>query len=331
MSAPAPGREVGPGEMARAIADDPGPCTLATHRNPDGDAIGSLLGLARALRAQGRDVLMWHPDRPPVPEELAFLLAPGEAIVTDLPADAAARTLIVLDCASERRLADAPPATLGRRILNIDHHHDNSRFGELNLVDAAASSTAELVARVLEAAGWPIDRTVAEPLYVGLVTDTGRFMYSNTSPEAHRVAGVLLAAGVDAAAMGRTLYESVPLVRARLLGRGLAGAETLLDGRLAYLALGPEDFAAAGTDDADGLVEALRGIRGVDVAAVALCRADGATRVSLRAANPAVDVSAIAHAEHGGGHPAAAGFTTHRSQDDLRRWLAAEVGSRLDG
>src|SRR5262249_62032553 len=127
--------------------------------------------------------------------------------------------------------------------LHTAHPHHTPRSAGPPLVAAAASGTAERVARVLEAAGWPIDRTVAEPLYVGLVTDTGRFMYSNTSPEAHRVAGVLLAAGVDAAAMGRTLYESVPLVRARLLGRGLAGAETLLDGRLAYLALGPETFA----------------------------------------------------------------------------------------
>jgi phosphoesterase RecJ-like protein len=325
------GPEVDVAGMARALAEDPGPFTLATHRNPDGDAIGSLLGLARALRDRGREVVAWHPDDPPVPEDLAFLLAPGEVVALELPADPTTRTLVAVDCANERRLADTPPAALGRRVLNIDHHHDNTRFGDLNLVDAGASSTAELVGRVLEAAGWPIDRAVAEPLYVGLVTDTGRFMYSNTTPEAHRVAGLLLAAGVDAAAMGRTLYESVPLARARLLGRGLAGAETLLDGRLVYLALGPDDFAAAGTDDADGLVEALRGIRGADVSAVALRLADGATRVSLRAANPAVDVSAIAHAEHGGGHPAAAGFTTRRAPDDLRRWLAAEVGSRLDG
>jgi phosphoesterase RecJ-like protein len=316
-------------DVARVLLEPERRFIVASHRNADGDAIGSMLGMARALGEHGRDVVAWHVDPEPVPEELAFMLAPGEEIAARLPEDAAKRTLLALDCASESRLSDRPPLELAREVVNLDHHHDNTRFGHLNLVDARASSTAEIVVHVLEAAGWALSRAVAEPLYVAVVTDTGRFSYSNATPEAHRVAGLMLDAGVEPAAISRRLYENLPLASVRLLGRALARAQPLLDGRLVLSVLTREDFAAAGGDDTEGVVEALRGVRGAEVAALARETGNGGHRVSLRAVGDAVDVSAIAHSMGGGGHRAAAGVTVDLTADGVAEWLRGAVAAQL--
>jgi phosphoesterase RecJ-like protein len=325
----ATGRDVGPEEVAAVLARPETRLVVATHRDPDGDAVGSMLGLWRCLVARGRDAVMWHAQDRPVPDDLSFLLRPREEIATEPPADAGRRTLVALDCASAVRLTDGPLRRLGGTVLNLDHHHDNTRFGDLNLVEPGASSTAEVVVHVLEALGWPVTGDVAEPLYVALVTDTGRFGYSNATPEAHRVAGLLVAAGADPAALARRLYEEMPPGRARLLGRALAGVDLELGGRLAVSVLRAAELAAAG-DDTEGIVEALRGIRGVAVAALLRELPEGSGyRVSLRAADERVDVSEIARQHGGGGHRAAAGVTVHRPLDEVRAWLLREVVARL--
>ena len=333
---PHPRREIVPRSMtvadvARWLVDETGPYAVATHRNPDGDAIGSLLAMTRALRQAGRDVVMWHPDTPAVGEDLAFLLRDGETIVSDLPDDLDDRVLVVLDCASAGRLSDHPPADLGRVIVNIDHHHDNGRFGDLNLIDGSASSTAEMVLGILDAARWPLDESIAEPLHVGLVTDTGRLSYSNVTPAALRADARFVETGIDVAAIARRLYENLPLEQARLMGIVYTKAERLLDGTLVVAVLDLADFASAGTDDADGAAEALRAIRGAEVGALVRHLHGGGLRASLRAASDRVDVSAIARAEGGGGHRAAAGVTSQRSATDFVAWLAAAVKAQLDG
>jgi len=324
-----PRRDAGPADIAAVLGDPDTPLVVATHRDPDGDAIGSMLGLWRALVARGRDAVMWHVQEHPVPDDLAFLLRPGERIAIEPPADGPRRTLVALDCASAVRLTDGPLGRLGGRVLNLDHHHDNTRFGDLNLVEPRASSTAEVIVHVVEALGWPLAADVAEPLYVALVTDTGRFGYSNATPEAHRVAGLLVAAGADPAALARRLYEEIPPGRARLLGRALGGVDLELDGRLAVGVLDAAQLAAGG-DDTEGIVEALRGIRGVAMAALLreLPGGDG-YRVSLRAADERVDVSEIARQHGGGGHRAAAGVTVHRPLAEVRAWLQREAARRL--
>jgi phosphoesterase RecJ-like protein len=316
--------------VADLLIDEGRRFIVASHQNPDGDAIGSMLGMGRALAAAGRDVVLWHPDPDPVPADLAFLLAPRERIRVDPPDDAAERTLLALDCASAARLGDRPPAELAGLVVNVDHHHDNTRFGDVNLVDGRASSTAELVLRLLRAAGLPLTRDVAEPLYVALVTDTGRFGYANATPEAHRAAAELIEAGVEPAPVSRRLYEERPLASVLLLGRALAGARALLDGRLVLGVLAEADFAAAGTDDTEGIPEALRGVRGAEVAALAREVPEG-WRVSLRAAGEAVDVSAIVRETGGGGHRAAAGGTFPGSLEELLPWLEGAVAAQLDG
>jgi bifunctional oligoribonuclease and PAP phosphatase NrnA len=324
-------RDVTRAEVAGVLARPGERLVVTAHHNPDGDAIGSMLGLGRALRAAGQDVVLAHPDPEPVPSDLAFLVAPGERILPAPPDDLPARVLVAVDCASGRRLWHEPVHEGARLVVNIDHHQDNTRFGDLNLVEPRASSTAEVIAGVLEAAGLPLTADVAGPLYVGLVTDTGRFGYSNTRPEAHRLAAALVEAGVDPAEMARRLYEEQPLDRLLLTGRALERARPLAGGRALGSVLTREDFAAVGGDDTEGIVEIMRGVRGVRAAAfVREAGPDGAWRVSLRAADDAVDVSEIARQEGGGGHRAAAGFSTGRDPDELLEWIGRELEARLD-
>ena len=290
-----------------------------------------MLGLARALRAAGADVVLAHPDPEPVPSDLTFLLSVGESIARELPADLGERVLVAVDCASAERLWELPAHEDARLVVNVDHHQDNTRFGDLNLIEPLASSTAEVVWGVLEQAGWPLTREVAEPLYVGMITDTGRFGYANTRPRTHRIAAAMIEAGVDPAALSRRLYEEQPLDRLLLMGRALESSRPLAGGRMLAAVLTGEDFDAAGGRDTEGIVEVMRGVRGMKAAAlVSEAGPEGMYRVSLRTADPNVDVSAIAREEGGGGHRAAAGFSTARPPEDLLRWLDAQMSARLD-
>lgn len=311
------------------LRDLTGGVLVATHRNPDGDAIGSLLAVARLLRARGLDVVMWHPDHPAVPAELTFMLLPGEEIVAHLPADAADRTMLALDCATAGRLGDAAVGDMAGRVVNIDHHHDNGRYGDVNLIDATMSSTAELVLAIMDAGGLELTADVAEPLHVGVVTDTGRLSYSNTTPATLRADARLVATGIDVAAIGRALYENAEFAQVRLTGIALARAARELDGRLVVSVLRDEDFHAAGTNDADGIAELLRGVRGAEVGALIRTTSEG-VRASLRAASDRVDVSAIARSLGGGGHRAAAGVSTTGTPEEFVSWLAAQVAKQLE-
>jgi phosphoesterase RecJ-like protein len=315
-------------EVAALLAAPEGRIFVASHRNPDGDALGSMIGLARSLRAAGRDVTVVHPDAAPVPPDLSFVVAPGEVIEQELPAEVSEGTLIALDCASEARLWDGTAPWGAGLLVNVDHHHDNTRFGDLNLIEPTASSTAEVVHALLVEAGLPIDRHVAEPLYVGIITDTGRFSYPNTSPSAHRTAAALLELGVDGAEIARTLYEAQPIGRMRLMGVALQRAELALDGGLMVAALTQEDFLAVEEVDTEGIVEAMRCVAGVHSAALARQLPSGAYRLSLRTSRSDLDVSAIAREEGGGGHRAAAGFTTERQPEELFRWIADRLAAQ---
>lgn len=303
---------------------------IAAHHNPDADAIGSMLGLARALRAAGQDVTLAHPDDPPVPPDLLFLLEPGETIASAVPADLGDRTLVTVDCASELRLWPEPVHERAARVINIDHHQDNTRFGDLNLVIPTASSTAEVLMAVIAETGVALDRSIATPLYAGMVTDTGRFGYTNTRPATHRAAAALIEAGADHAELARRLYEDQPIDRLRLMGAALARARVLADGRMMACVLTRDDYAAAGGDDSEGIVEVMRSAHGIEVAAlVREAGPDGSYRVSLRSVDPDVDMSAIARQEGGGGHRAAAGFSTRRPPEDLLAWLERCVSDSL--
>lgn len=324
-------RDASPAEIAEALARPGEKFVVTSHHNPDGDAIGSLLGLARALRAMGHDVVLAHADSPAVPSDLVFLVGEGEEFVQELPADIGERVLIAVDCATELRMWDTPVHEAARVVINIDHHQDNTRFGDLNLIEPFASSTAEVIFGVLEQAGRPLTRAVADPLYVGLITDTGRFGYSNTHARTHRVAAAMIEAGVDPAAVSRRLYEEQPLDRLKLMGKALERSQALAGGRMLAAVLTRADFDAAGGADTEGIVEVMRGVRGMRAAAlVSEAGPAGMYRVSLRTADPDVDVSAIAREEGGGGHRAAAGFSTSRAPEELLGWLDRQMTARLD-
>jgi bifunctional oligoribonuclease and PAP phosphatase NrnA len=317
-------------EVARALLEPGARPVIAAHHNPDADAIGSMLGLARALTSAGCEVALAHPDDPPVPGDLEFLLDPGEHIAVRPPDDLGERTLVTVDCASELRLWHDPVHERAGRVINIDHHQDNTRFGDLNLIAPDASSAAEVLVSVIDAAGIALTPQIATPLYAGMVTDTGRFGYTNTSPATHRTAARLLEAGADNAELARRLYENQPPDRLVLMGRALASSRRLADGRMVAAVLTRDDFTAAGGDDSENIVEVMRSGRGVQVAAlVREAGPPGSYRVSLRSVDPAVDMSAIAREEGGGGHRAAAGFSTRRDPDELIAWLERCVHERL--
>jgi phosphoesterase RecJ-like protein len=219
-------------------------------------------------------------------------------------------------------------------ILNIDHHHDNTCFGTVNLVDPTASCTAEIVWDLMHGLGVQPNPEIAEALYVGLITDTGRFMYENTSARAHVMAAELIGAGVDVPAIYRRVYEGVPYGKLALLARGLAKIRRYDDGRLTMTELDTSDFEESGAEESysEGVIDHLRAVEGTAVAALIRDRisaADGERKVSLRASDDRVDVSRIARVQGGGGHRGAAGFTTSMGWEELVEFLRVEVAQQL--
>jgi phosphoesterase RecJ-like protein len=306
---------------------------VVTHENPDGDALGSLIATQEILTALGKDSVMFIDSHEfPLPYEYRFF--PLSGLVSEPPADIDDRTIVFLDCGNlERNPAEAFRRP-GAHILNIDHHHDNTRFGTVNHVVPDASCTAEIIYDLMGALGVAPTPTIADALYVGLITDTGRFMYQNTGPGAHEMAAQLIEAGVDVQEIYRHVYEDVPYGKLALLARGLANVRRFDDGRLTVTQLSESDFAASDAEESysEGVIDHLRAVKGTAVAALIRDRigdADGARKVSLRASDERVDVSAIARAQGGGGHRQAAGFTTSMALDDLVGFLRDQVAAQL--
>jgi phosphoesterase RecJ-like protein len=307
---------------------------LCTHEHPDGDALGSLAAMQLALTELGKDAVSFMAaDEFPLPYEYRFLEV--QRLVTEPPQDLADRTIVFLDCGNiDRNPADGIKVD-GARIVNVDHHHDNTRFGTVNWVDPTASSTAEMVWRLLKPLGVRLCQGIAEALYVGLVTDTGKFMYENTGPAAHRMAAELHEAGVDAQAVYRHLYENIPPAKLDLLSRGLANMQRFDGGALTLSHLSRADYEASGAEEgySEGVVDHLRALEGTVVAALVRDQLgpgrDGLRKVSLRAVDDRVDVSAIARVHGGGGHRRAAGFTTGEELGGLVEALRRDVAEQL--
>jgi bifunctional oligoribonuclease and PAP phosphatase NrnA len=296
---------------------------VVTHENPDGDALGSLIAMQGILSAIGKDCLMFIAARElPLPEEYDWL--PLDGLVSEPPADVAQRTIVFLDCGNVERNPAEAFRRPGMHILNIDHHHDNTCFGTVNLVVPEASCTAEIVWDLMGELGVTPTPTAAEALYVGLITDTGRFMYENTGRRAHLMAADLIDVGVDVHDVYRRVYEGVPYGKLALLARGLSNVERYDDGRLTLTALTAADFSDSGAEESysEGVVDHLRAVEGTELAALVRDRIGdpdtaGMRKVSLRSGNDRIDVSVIARALGGGGHKQAAGFTTGLSHDEL--------------
>jgi len=306
---------------------------LTAHEGPDGDALGSLLGMHQLLTQLGKDSVMFLGAKEfPLPIEYRFL--PLEEVFHEPPADMADRTVVFLDCGNIDRMPVDFLTAGDNDIINIDHHHDNTRFGDFNLVDVGASCTAEIVYDLAVLFGATITKEMASALYVGLITDTGKFMYENTSAHTHRIAADLVEAGVDIDDTYRRLYEHVPIEKLRLVARALEGIQMHCDGRLVLSSITAADYAAtgAGEEMTEGVIDHLRSIDGTKVAAVVRDlgnRGRAARKVSLRSSEGDVDVSAIARKNGGGGHKRAAGFSTDLELDELVEFLCGEVVSQL--
>jgi phosphoesterase RecJ-like protein len=286
---------------------------VVTHENPDGDALGSLLAAAIALRSLGKDAVMYLPGVTPLPREYAFM--PLDELVRERPPDASERVLLAVDCAKAERIGDPQAVERAPLVLDVDHHHDNTRFGDLNLIVADASSTGEVLRDVIRELGLELTPELAEPLYIALVTDTGRFQYTNTTPKALRLAAELVEAGADIHAVFQQVYESVEFAKLKLLARALDRAEVLEGGRIVVSHLLRDDFAAAGAAEpySEGIIDYLRAVEGAELAVLVreqLNDAAQAHKGSLRSSIDELDVSAIARRFGGGGHRQAAGFST---------------------
>jgi phosphoesterase RecJ-like protein len=301
---------------------------VVTHENPDGDALGSMLAAALALGALGKDAVMYLAGTAPTPAEYRFLDL--SEVKRELPGDLEERVLIAVDCANERRIG---PENTGveraKLVLDVDHHHDNSKFGTLNLIVDDASSTAEIVRDVLRELGVALTPEIAAALYVGLVTDTGRFQYSNTTPKSLRLAAELVESGADVHGIFRHVYETVQFAKLKLLARALERAQLFEGGRLVVSYLLKDDFGDVGAAEpySEGIIDSLRAVEGSEM--VALIREpprnEGpARRISLRSSHDEVDVSAIARKEGGGGHRQAAGFSSERPIGDIIDFIRRE-------
>jgi bifunctional oligoribonuclease and PAP phosphatase NrnA len=277
---------------------------LFAHVYPDGDVLGSQLGLGLALRAAGRAVTFACAH--PVPDPFHFL--PGAKDVHQWKAGRNEFDLVVaLDCPDPARLGGLLDGSRGpgARVLNIDHHGDNRRYGDVNWVDTRAAATGEMVYDVIEAAGLPLTADVAVNLYTAIVTDTGSFRYSNTTPKTFRVAARLVEAGADPAHVATTVYETRHLGGLRLLGHVLQGMETDPDGSVAWLVIDRNLASSPDLPEAEEFVNYPRSVRTAKVA-VLFRELPDSVKVSLRAKGE-VDVARIAARLGGGGHPNAAG------------------------
>lgn len=276
------------------------------HIRPDGDCIGSQLGLTLALRAEGKKVCCWNEDV--IPQKYRFLdpagdfLQPTPGIKFDC--------VIATDCASFERLGKAGPFIARRKpLINIDHHESNTRYGDLNWIAEREPSTGELIHHLLKLARWPITPRIADCLFTAVSTDTGSFQYPTTRPGTFHVGAELVTRGANLAAICNEVYQSFPLSRARLLKHVYSKFKLTHSDRVAYFWLKQADLARTGAEsnDTEGLIDHIRAIEPVVVACVFEEVESELTRISLRSKSKAVNVSDVASLFGGGGHPAAAG------------------------
>jgi phosphoesterase RecJ-like protein len=317
--APVPGLEEAASALHAANS-----VALACHVNPDGDALGALLGLSLALKQLGKETLASWGD-PPVKVPLAYEFLPGTDTLIQPEAVGVADAFVALDCGAADRLGTLE--AVARRtpvLINIDHHPGNDNFGHHNIVVTGASSTSELVAELLRKMGATIDRDVATCLYTGLVTDTGRFSYRNSTPQTLRLAADLLEVGVDAPTIAQEVFEAAPYGYLKLAGRVLDRASLVPEAGLIYSWIERSDLDATGLDleDTGELIELIRATRDAEVAALLKEQDDGTWRVSLRSRGRSI--GEIARQRGGGGHDLAAGYTMEAREaaiEDLQQAL----------
>lgn len=305
--------------------------TLFIHQKADGDAVGSAAALFEAGVLLGHRVRWMGPD-PFLPAPYLFLPHADEYIACEeLPFDDPEELYVFLDSSNEDRgvrgLESRKPDTV---VLNLDHHEDNSRYGTLNCVDPTCPSTTELLYRIFKAGGWTLTTAVAESLYTGLVADTGGFMFSNTTPRAHRLAAELLELGVEPSRIANRIYKSRSPASMALWARALSRIEVWGGGEfsLTWLELGDFSDTGALSADTEGLVNHLMTIRGVRFAMLLSEVAPGRFKASFRSEEGTVSAAAVARTLGGGGHPRAAGATLETSLSEALETVRSALEER---
>jgi phosphoesterase RecJ-like protein len=307
---------------------------LATHVNPDGDALGALLAMGLTLHAHGRRVVMYNES--PIPAVYRFL--PGiERITRDFPSPFDFEAVVVLDCGDLERVGAA--AQRIRRspiVINIDHHVTNTGFGHCQLVDPTASSSTEIVYRLLKKLNLGIDRDVAISIYTGILTDTGSFRFANTNSRAFEICAEMVGCGVDPYTVAQHVYGTYSLGRIKLLNMALDSIEISSNGKLSLMTLTRSMFDETETqpEDVDGMINYAKRIEDVQVAALIMENTNGhggmnkghkRYHVSLRS-DGTVDVARIAASFGGGGHFNAAGFGVDASLQELKGLIYTIAG-----
>jgi phosphoesterase RecJ-like protein len=301
---------------------------IVGHMRPDGDCIGSQLGLALALRNEGKKVAVWNQDA--IPLKYKFLV--GDGLIEKPKAGQKFDCVIATDCASYERLGTAGDCVKQRKVLiNIDHHATNPRYGDVNWVSPREPSTGELIYRLLKVARWPITPPIADLLFAAISTDTGSFQYPNTRPGTFHAGAELVTRGANLAKICDEVYQSYPLSRAKLLKHVYSKFRLTDNDRIAWLWLKKKDFTRTGaeSDDTEGLIDHLRAIEPVIVACVFEEVEPELTRISLRSKSDKVNVSEICGQFGGGGHPAAAGARIPGKPLSVQRKVIAAVKRAL--
>ncbi|MDQ3873976.1 MAG: bifunctional oligoribonuclease/PAP phosphatase NrnA [Actinomycetota bacterium] len=306
---------------------------VTTHESPDGDALGSLLATKLALDQLGKEATMYLTGEVPLPREYAFM--DFHDLHRDRPPrDAGERTLVAVDCGNETRLgSDAGLLEHAPFVVNIDHHHDNTRFGDVNVIVPHASSTAEILRDVFRELRVVLTAEIAEALYIAVVTDTGRFQYTNTTARSLRLAAELVEAGVNVHRVFQGVYETVEFAKLKLLARALERARVYEGGRLVVSYLVKDDFAEVGASEpySEGIIDYLRAVEGAEMSVLIREPPSSGGRLrkaSLRSSADELDVSTIARKAGGGGHRQAAGFSTEQTIDEVTDFLRSEFARR---
>ena len=301
---------------------------IVGHIRPDGDCIGSQLGLALALRNEGKRVTVWNQDA--IPLKYKFLV--GDGLIEKPQRGKKFDCVIATDCASYERLGTVGDCVKQRKVLiNIDHHATNPRYGDVNWVSPREPSTGELIYRLLKVARWPITPPIADLLFAAISTDTGSFQYPNTRPGTFHAGAELVTRGANLAKICDEVYQSYPLSRAKLLKHVYSKFRLTDNDRIAWLWLKKKDFTRTGaeSDDTEGLIDHLRAIEPVVVACVFEEIEPEMTRISLRSKSDRVNVSEICGQFGGGGHPAAAGARIPGKPLSVQRKVIAAVKRAL--
>lgn len=288
---------------------------ITGHANPDGDSLGSMCALGLALRGMGKTVVLVSMDG--VPDLYRFLPA-SDTVVTTVSKDQSFDVMIIVDCEGLDRCGDVVNAIpIYKKLLVIDHHPGGELGEGIRVIDPSLASSGEIVYALLNKMSVPITQSMAECLLTAIVTDTGSFRFSNVTSSTLRTAADLLDQGASVSEIAQKVYETRPLSSIRLLGMALSTLRTASNGRIAYTSVTQAQMAASGATEAEteGIVNYVRGVRGVQVGILFREGSDGSTRVSLRSGD-GLDVSQVARLFGGGGHKAAAGCTIERPLEE---------------